>query len=192
MSEPISRRTMLLASATLAAAGPSWTAAAQTTARAAPPALDPAWRPLLLNHDQARSVAYLAEAILPRTETPGAIDARVHELIDLELSVAAPAERERFLEGLAWVEARSQRLFGRGVAADSDEERARLLSEISDEKGAEVAELAPGMRFFAELKRRTIFGYYTSEVGRTEGLGLPDAVTMETFRGCTHREGGRG
>jgi hypothetical protein len=74
------------------------------------------------------------------------------------------------------------------VVASTDQERARLLAEISDAAEA-TDELAPGQRFFADLKRRTIFGYYTSEVGRTEALGLPEAVTMETFRGCTHRAG---
>jgi hypothetical protein len=131
-------------------------------------------------------VAWLAETILPRTATPGAIDARVHELIDLELSLAPADEQQRFLDGLAWVEERSQRLHGRAVVASSAEQRSRLLSEITDEERPDDEELAPGERFFSELKRRTIFGYYTSEVGR-EQVGLPDAVTMETFRGCTHR-----
>jgi hypothetical protein len=188
MTGPISRRSVLLASAALAAARGLSFAAPQGATPSVPPAIAPDWRPLLLTRPQAESVAALAEAILPRTDTPGAIDARVHELIDLELHLATEEERERFLDGLAWVEARAQQSFGRGVVASTDEERAKLLAEISDAVEA-TDELAPGQRFFSDLKRRTIFGYYTSEVGRTEALGLPDAVTMETFRGCTHRAG---
>jgi hypothetical protein len=191
MTGPISRRSVLLASAALAAARGLSFAATQGAPPAVPPAIAPDWQPLLLTRQQAESVAALAEAILPRTGTPGAIDARVHELIDLELHLASEEERKPFLDGLAWVEARSRQSFGRGVVASSDEERAKLLAEISD--AAEASDvLAPGARFFGDLKRRTIFGYYTSEVGRTEALGLPDAVTMETFRGCTHRAGEHG
>jgi hypothetical protein len=184
---------MLLASAALAASPRLAFGAAQAGATApAAAALDPAWRPLFLSAEQAESVALLAETILPRTATPGAIDARVHELIDLELSLQPAADSQRFLDGLAWVEARARRIAGKGIAEASAEERTRLLGEISDETKSPGEELAPGAGFFADLKRRTVFGYYTSEVGRAKGLGLPEAVTMETFRGCSHRDGEHG
>lgn len=191
MAEAVSRRSVLLASAALAAS-PRLAFGGVQAPGAAPPRLDPAWRPVYLSGEQAQSVAILAETILPRTETPGAIDARVHEWIDLELSLQPAADARRFLAGLDWMEKRAHQVTGKGLSATSGEERSKLLDEISDEKRSSSKELAPGVSFFAELKRRTIFGYYTSEVGRSQGLGLPEAVTMETFRGCTHRDGEHG
>jgi hypothetical protein len=194
MAEPISRRSVLLASAALAASPRLALGGVQAAAAAAPPipTLDPAWRPKFLSGEQAQSVALLAETILPRTSTPGAIEARVHEWIDLELSLQPAADARRFVDGLAWMEKRARQVTGKTLVAASSEERVKLLQEISDEAKPSSEELAPGVRFFEDLKRRTIFGYYTSEVGRTKGLGLPEAVTMETFRGCTHRDGEHG
>ena len=151
------------------------------------------WKPLLFTREQARAVGLLAEAILPRTETPGALDARVHEFIDLELSLADGTEQSEFLERLSSIEARCQEQFGKRVGQVSDLKRAELLDAISDHNEVDADHVADqaaeGLACFADLKRRTVFAYYTSEVGRVEGLGLPDAVTMEKFRGCTHRDG---
>jgi len=33
------------------------------------------------------------------------------------------------------------------------------------------------------------FGYYTSLEGRVQELGLPEAVSMQTWRGCPHPDG---
>jgi len=41
-----------------------------------------------------------------------------------------------------------------------------------------------GDAFLRDLKRRSLFAFYTSKVGRTEALGLPDRVRVERFRGC--------
>jgi hypothetical protein len=199
MAETVSRRDILLASAALAAVpAVGWSqraSAAQGAAALPAPAIDASWRPLFLSRPQGEAVAALAETILPRTATPGAIDARVHEWIDLDLSVAAAADQQRFLDGLAWVQARSRRLHGVEVSEATPEQLSGLLAEISDERSGDAGgadgddDLEVGRSFFGDLKRRTIFGYFTSEVGRVQGLGLPEAVTMETFRGCTHRDG---
>ena len=59
------------------------------------------------------TVTTLAEHIIPETDTPGASAARVNEFIDLLLAEwCDDAERERFLRGLADVDARSLHAFG--------------------------------------------------------------------------------
>ena len=64
----------------------------------------------VLSSEEMKRVAALVDLIIPRTDTPGASDARVPEFIDRKLSLDAEL-KERFLEGL--------RAFD-GVLTDSD------------------------------------------------------------------------
>lgn len=147
------------------------------------------WTPRLLTPAQAELLATLCEHILPRTDTPGARDAAVHEFIDLELSLADGDEQLAALGGLAWIDRRAAELHGSSFLALSNEQQVALLREISDEHGDHPPELAAGAAFFSDLKQRTLFAFYTSKVGRTEALGLPDRVRVERFRGCQDEPG---
>lgn len=147
------------------------------------------WTPRLLTPAQAELLATLCEHILPRTDTPGARDAAVHEFIDLELSLADGDEQLAALGGLDWIDRRAAKLHGSSFLALSNEQQVALLREISDEHGNHPPELAAGAAFFRDLKRRTLFAFYTSKVGRTEALGLPDRVRVERFRGCQDEPG---
>jgi len=53
----------------------------------------------VLSAEEMKTVAKLVDLIIPRTDTPGASDARVPEFIDRKLSGDA-ALKERFLSGL--------------------------------------------------------------------------------------------
>src|SRR5579863_9618575 len=66
-----------------------------------------------LNAHQEATVKVMAEAILPRTDTPGAADVGAAAFIDLILTEwYDEADRERFLAGIGDVDARSNALFG--------------------------------------------------------------------------------
>jgi hypothetical protein len=53
----------------------------------------------VLSPDEMKKVAQLVDLIIPRTDTPGAVDAHVPEFIDRKLSLD-PVLKERFLAGL--------------------------------------------------------------------------------------------
>jgi hypothetical protein len=148
-----------------------------------------AWKPVLLGDREGEALARLCEALIPRTRTPGARDARVHEYIDLAVSLAPPAEKKEFVAGLRWLDRHCVRRHGADLAAVGDAELVALLHSVSDESTDHPRSLRPGARFFVDLKRRTIFGYYTSLEGRVQELGLPETVSMETWRGCRHQGG---
>ena len=42
----------------------------------------------------------------------------------------------------------------------------------------------------SDLRRRTLFAFYTSKVGPTMPLGLTDRVRVERFHSCHHKSGG--
>jgi gluconate 2-dehydrogenase gamma chain len=184
----------------------------QRSARAAA-----AWKPKILTGPQNETVISLSELIIPQTDTPGAKAAKVNEFIDGVLAAAPPAERDKFLAGLRWVDARAQREFTKPFAAATPEQQTALLTELSersakmpatdvaadkaraekpstDKAGSEktgVDEVDPdkiGTDFFVAIKSMTIIGFYTSQVGLRDELGDDGTLFFAEFKGCTHPE----
>src|SRR5262245_53001777 len=89
-----------------AVAADGHTHAAQAAAAAQP------WKPLFFDAHQNETVVALTELIIPATDTPGAKAAKVNEFIDLMLSEEDPAVRQAFTNGLAWLDRRSNQLYG--------------------------------------------------------------------------------
>jgi len=148
---------------------------------------DRGWKPVLFTDREGEALARLVEALIPRTDTPGARDARVHEYIDLAVSLAPTAEKKAFVSGLRWLDRHCRRRFDVDLAEIPETDLVGLLRSVSDEHAEHPRSLRPGARFFTDLKRRTIFGYYTSVEGRVEELGLPEVVSMQKWQGCRHQ-----
>ena len=105
-----------------------------------PRSAEGAWKPHALDTDQAELVATMAEHILPETDTPGARAAGVHRFIDTMLAEYYPAaERQRFISGLADVDARAQRLAGRPFLRCSAQQQRELLADLDREAFARRA-----------------------------------------------------
>ena len=144
----------------------------------------PGWTPSLLTADQAEAVGILSELIIPQTETAGAREAGVHRFIDAVLADAPSREREQFLQGLAWVEARSQQLFRTTLRLATPQQQTTLLTGISDP--AVTSAERTGVEFFEALKTLTITGYYTSQIGMLEELGDDGRRMFADYAGCVH------
>ncbi|MEM6702590.1 MAG: gluconate 2-dehydrogenase subunit 3 family protein [Acidobacteriota bacterium] len=159
------------------AAGVGAAAAAALPVQTASAAVD--WQPKFFTPEQGAMLQVLCDLILPKTSTPSATEAGVHEYIDEALSVAEADEQLAFLGGLAWLDDRAR---GSSFVALADAEQVSLLEEISDER-TPTAETRAGAAFFSDLKERVLFGYYTSKTGR-QVLGKPDGVRREKLKGC--------
>ena len=132
-------------------------------------AASPAWAPRTLSPAQLELVATVAEHIIPQTDTPGARAAGVHRFVDTLLSDHYPAtERDRFLAGLADLDARAQSAHGQPFRQCSPEQRIALLGEM--DARAFASSRAEDGWFFRRLKELTIVGYYTSEFGAMQEL----------------------
>lgn len=153
----------------------------QAAAKAAP------WVPKALSPAQNQAVIALSEAIIPQTETAGATKAGVNQFIDAVIADASPADRQKFLDGLAWIDARSQRDAGAPFARATPEQQTALLTAISA-PGTPAPDRAPGAEFFTAIKSLTITGYYTSEVGMREEMGDTGQMFFIEYPGCTHAE----
>src|SRR5437773_5869602 len=125
-------------------------------------AASPGWTPRTLSPAQLELVATMAEHIIPQTDTPGARAAGVHRFVDTLLSDHyAATERDRFLAGLADVDARAQSAHGQPFARCSPEQRIMLLKEM-DARAFASSRGEDGW-FFRRLKELTIGGFSTSE-----------------------------
>jgi Gluconate 2-dehydrogenase subunit 3 len=147
-----------------------------------PRSAEGAWKARALDVDQTELVATIAEHILPETDTPGARDAAVHRFIDTMLAEYYPAaQRQRFISGLADVNARAQRLAGRSFLRCSPEQQRSILEELDREAFARPASPATPS-FFRTFKELTVVGYYTSEIGATRELRYVQVPGR--FEGC--------
>src|SRR5215472_4285795 len=79
----------------------------------APAAPQEPYAPKFFSADEFATLSVISELIIPATDTPGAIGARVPEYIDGVVS-ANRQHQKVFREGLAWVDKESKRRFRRG------------------------------------------------------------------------------
>ena len=125
------------------------------------------WAPRTLSPAQLELVATIAEHIIPQTDTPGARGAGVHRFVDTLLSDHyPPAERDRFLAGLADVQ-------GKHFLEATPQQQVALLKTMDEAAYPPVpiaSERPPETWFFRRMKEVTLVGYYTSEIGASREL----------------------
>ncbi len=121
----------------------------------------------------AAAVRAAAELIIPRTDTPGATDARVTEFIDGMLTDWYDADdRTRFVDGIRALDVEAKSRSGRTFAQCSARDQLALLEEAE----ARVVALrstdarTANASWFAMLKYLTVYGYCTSEPGMRQHL----------------------
>jgi hypothetical protein len=136
----------------------------------------------VFNPHQNQTVIVLSELIIPQTATPGAKAARVNEFIDIFLSSVNASKRQEFLEGLQWIDMRSQQLFQTLFVKATPQQQTELLTRLSVPNSTETTS---GQNFFKLIKGLTVFGYYTSKVGIEDELKFEGWVE---YKGCTHPE----
>ncbi len=119
--------------------------------------------------EEMRALAEVADLIIPRTDTPGASDARVQEYIDYALA-GDPKRQAAIRAGLGWF---------RGLPADK---------RVAALQTASANPRTPNGRFFQMMKELTIDGYYQSREGLAGELGWNGNTFLPEFKGCTHPE----
>ena len=132
-----------------------------------------------------RTVTMAAEQIIPASDTPGATDADVVAFIDRMLADwYAAEERDRFLAGLAELDARCRARRGRDFADCDAADQRIVLSAFDDEVTAlrRTRGSSPNDHWFAMLKYLTAFGYCTSEAAMRRTLG--DWPRPTRYDGC--------
>ncbi len=121
-------------------------------------------------------VTRIADLVLPRTDTPGAVDVQVPAFVDQMMATWYSAEeRSDFAKGLAAID---QRAGTGGFLAQSEAAQIALLTALDGRKEPKGTAEAG----FATLKGLTIYGYFTSE--RVQKEVLKTVIIPGRFDGC--------
>ena len=128
---------------------------------------------------QRKIIAAMAEVVIPRTDTPGAIDAGVPNFIELMASGwFNEQESAIFSAGIKAMEEQVPSVYGKPFdqldAAQQLEIMEELEAQASDsswyEYGNVQREFISDAPFICQVKELTIWGFFTSEVGSTQVL----------------------
>ncbi|HWE24927.1 MAG TPA: gluconate 2-dehydrogenase subunit 3 family protein [Myxococcales bacterium] len=121
-----------------------------------------------LSEQQNSTLSALADALLPESDTPGALTLGVDRFIDLLLTESLiERDRNRFLAALEAIDERSRSRSGAVFPSLSEEQRHALLSELDGAlptPGAKEPKDAPmtAARGYAMVKRLVVYAYFTS------------------------------
>ncbi|HSB96205.1 MAG TPA: gluconate 2-dehydrogenase subunit 3 family protein [Spongiibacteraceae bacterium] len=129
----------------------------------------------------SKMVAVLAELIIPKTETPGAIEAGAPAFI--EMMVADwfnDGERKIFFDGLAALDEFCKTQYKKNFMACDETQRTAALKS-AEQQATTYKSNGPmfdfsqkfvdqNTPFFTKLKELTVLGYFTSEVGARQVL----------------------
>ncbi len=144
----------------------------------AEPVLD--WTPSFFTTSEGSIIENMVECILPRTDTPGALDAGVHAFIDKMMAdFYQEKEQLAFRKALKRVDEDAKKDFGKNFTALSDEQQKELLKKYDE---AVYSQTTGEPHFFRKIKELTILGFCTSEVGATEFLKY-DPLPGD-YKGC--------
>lgn len=136
------------------------------------------WAPEFFSAEEGDLVAQIAERIMPRTDTPGAMDAGVHTFIDKMMKdFYADDDRKPFHDWVKKVDADANAANGKNFLRLTPEQQDALLTQYDQaaadqRKAAEGQPPQPGAKPhpFQMMKELTLLGFFTSEIGANEFL----------------------
>ena len=129
--------------------------------------------------EQRSVVAAIAETIIPRTDTPGAIDAGVPRFIELMLADwCNDQERDIFEQGLLQLDQHTGAEYGKRFDELDQQTQLEILESLEEEASNSAWYQTGNIRrdfisdapFICQLKEFTVWGFFTSEEGGTQVL----------------------
>ena len=132
------------------------------------PDLTDTWKAEFLSMDQVNLLSEIAETILPKTDTPGAKDAKVSRYLDQYVSrFMKPEEQEKYKQALTVFDAFSQKLFTKSFVNISNENKANVLQAMIDDPSE--GESSPS-EIFNQIRSVVNMAFFSSEIGATQVL----------------------
>lgn len=169
-----------LAAVPLAKGKPQSGAQAPEATASAPP-VESRWIAQVFDNHQLETVAVLAELIIPRTDTPGAREALVHQHLDQILSKSPEPPRVKFLEGLWWLDGYCLQSAAKPFIDLAPGEQMRIVLDLYDSSDPD---LRTGTEFVHLAKSWTAKIYYSTQIGVHE-LNKGGRVPASYVRPCS-------
>jgi hypothetical protein len=148
------------------------------------------WQPLFFDEEEAKFIASLVDQLLPRTDTPGALDVKVDLFIDKMVARTFDSGgQQKFRSEILQFNKECNKNFGADFRALKDEQKKEVLREMESGSGkfnGEVWGTSVGKQkevgFYRSLKSMAIWAYFSSEeIG--EGVLNYDPIPQE-YLGC--------
>ena len=141
--------------------------------------------PLTFNEQQKKAATALADTIIPEDKLgPAASDVGVVEMVDEWISSPYPqtqGDKPVIVEGLAWIDAESQKRFQKTFADLSDEQRENICDDICYSKTAKP-EFKKAAQFFSKFRNLCAGAYYATPQG-WKAIGYVGNVQLPAFNG---------
>ncbi|MBS0583489.1 MAG: gluconate 2-dehydrogenase subunit 3 family protein [Proteobacteria bacterium] len=170
----------------------------------------PDWKPSALGKDELAVVEQVVDIMLPRTDTPGALDVGVPAFIDGMLKeVYSQQARDHFRQGLQYFDAAArkeyrkpfvglersrqralvQRFHDVGIAVERTEGERKQKALVQQVRAAAMlpqrtqsAPVTHPRSFILTVKELALLGFFTSRPGATQVLQY--AAIPGTYHGC--------
>src|SRR5690606_3163870 len=133
----------------------------------------------------ASIISTVSEIIIPRTDTPGAIDAGVPGFIDQMLKEVYKEEDQKyFLDGLAAFNDGAKSEYGDAYIDLDAEDQAAYVKSVHDAavEAEQTTDPKPKRQFILMMKELTMLGFFTSEPGATQVLQY--VAVPGAYKGC--------
>lgn len=150
------------------------------------------YQPDFFTEAEALRVSLMAEILLPRTDTPGALDAGVPGFIDdLLRHTYSPSDQEAFRKGLTEFNEESRKAYGDDFENAKPENQEALIKNLHDAAmSGRTSDNTSGWwgsgqaekPFIIKLKELTLIGFFLSEPGATQVLQYNQVPGP--FQGC--------
>ena len=134
------------------------------------PSGKPKWPPRFLSKEEVSLVTSLADTVLPKTDTPGAVDVNVPEFIDLMLKDNfSPEEQLMFKEGALTFIQSVDNDYSTSFEKCDEEKKIKIITK-EEQRSLEHFQSTYQRTFYMMIKELTILGYFTSEYVMTNML----------------------
>ena len=131
------------------------------------PSSDNEFQGVLFTPRQMNILRVLTDLVLPETETPGGVEAGVHQFLDHQLSACyAEKDQQKTQLLLLKLDERSEALYQQTFLAISPDQQQDMLRNLENMDGFSEEEKDA----FVFTKILMAFGYFTSEIGATQAL----------------------
>jgi hypothetical protein len=129
------------------------------------------WTPEFFTEDEAKTVSLLVDMILPRTDTPGALDVKSDIFMDKVIARTYDAEGQEYMRSeIDAFNAKCEEQYGAAFIDLDESDRIAVLQEAEANSGkfnpgvwgTSVGEQEP-IGFYRALKSMAIWAYFTSE-----------------------------
>lgn len=129
------------------------------------------WEPAFFTEEEAKTIAMLVDMILPRTETPGALDVKSDIFIDKVIAETYDKEgKDNMRAEIAGFNAEANEKYGAVFYKLNEADRIAMLKEAEATSakfnpgvwGTSVGEQEP-VGFYRSMKSMAIWAYFTSE-----------------------------